>query len=298
MHATLKSTTLLAGLAALVAGPVLAQDNNQAAEATPPAEQCLQNLGQFVDRTAEDQFWVVGWGRSWGGYGVGTMPPPANPDATATEGADQPAAAPGATPGMSPWGPAGTPAMGVQSPRYQVRALYEAAYVLGQQGDEEGCQYLLSELQGTYDRYTARLRDAGVDPAEVNTWRQEQIALGRPVTDMEQMGRMTVDDVTGTDVRNPRDEYLGSISDVAFDARSGDITYVIIARGGFLGIGEDHVAVPWDMFRATPGLNTMILDVSESTLADAPTVDPDSFADPSSIASQDQAVEEYWSQQS
>jgi sporulation protein YlmC with PRC-barrel domain len=108
----------------------------------------------------------------------------------------------------------------------------------------------------------------------------------------------TVDDLEGTDVRNLRDEYLGSISDLAFDARSGEITYVIVARGGFLGIGEEHVAVPWGAFRATPGFNSLILDVSENRLEQAPMVDPDTFADDSAVSTQDEEVNRYWDQQS
>jgi sporulation protein YlmC with PRC-barrel domain len=283
---------LVASLAVVVAGPALAQQDqaqDQRQVGNQPATQCLADLRAFNQTLSNDRFWVTGWGRSWG-YGVGATAPMA--DGTASQ-QDNLAAAPG----MAPWGGTGVQTRGVQSPRFQIRSLYEAAFVLGQQGSQEGCAFLLAQLNQTYDSYVSRLEQSGVNPDEVGSWRQEQLALGRPVSQMETMGRFTVDDLTGTDVRNLEDEYLGSISDVAFDARSGSITYVIVARGGFLGIGENHVAVPWDIFRATPGLNTLILDVSENTLEQAPNVDPDTFADSSAMSSQDEQVNSYWEQQ-
>ena len=227
------NSALAASLALLVAGPALAQQDqaqNEVNAAGQPAEQCLADLRQFNQTLSDDQFWVTGWGRSWG-YGVGAPPPDAG------VAGNQPGTV-AAAPGMAPWGATGAQTSGVQSPRYQIRSLYEAAYVLGQQGSQEGCEYLLAQLNQTYDRYVSRLQESGVNPDEVTSWRQEQLALGRPVDQMESMGRFTVDDLTGTDVRNLKDEYLGSISDVAFDARNGSITYVIVARGGFLGISS------------------------------------------------------------
>lgn len=286
------NSALAASFALLVAGPALAQQDqaqNEVNANSQPAEQCLADLRQFNQTLSDDQFWVTGWGRSWG-YGVGAPPPNA-------ESAGNQAGTVAVTPGMAPWGATGAQTSGVQSPRYQIRSLYEAAYVLGQQGSQEGCEYLLAQLDQTYNRYVSRLQQSGVNPDEVTSWRQEQLALGRPLDQVEAMSRFTVDDLTGTDVRNLKDEYLGSISDVAFDARNGSITYVIVARGGFLGIGQNHVAVPWNMFRATRGLNTLILDVSEDTLAEAPSVDPDTFTDSSTMGSQDQQINSYWEQQ-
>lgn len=293
MHRNPFATAVAAvGFAALAAGPVAAQENQNATTAGPePARQCIDDLRQFTETLAQDQFWVRGWGQSWGyGVGPGVIPP------------DAPArfdpAEPTAPPGVSPWIAGGADFQGLQSPRFQIQSLYQAAYVLAYQGSQDGCEYLLARLQDTYSGYVAQLEEAGVSPDAVNTWRQEQLALARPVSEIEAMGRFTVDDLTGTDVRNVQDEYLGSISDVAFDAQNGTITYVILARGGFLGIGEEYVAVPWNMFRATPGFNTMILDVPEATLAQAPTIDPANFGDSSAMATQDEQVNRFWEQQS
>jgi sporulation protein YlmC with PRC-barrel domain len=271
----------------------LAQVEQQTQRSTAPAnqqqvaEQCMQDLRSFSQRIEEDPMWVTGWGSRWG-YGVGS---PARTDpATGIAATGAPPADAGAM--TSPWGAAGNTFHGAQSPRAQIETLYRAAHVLAARGDQEGCQYVLSELETVYDDYTSRLERAGVEAGEVTTWRQERMLAAQPVSEVRGQVRLTVDDVTGTDVRNLQDEHLGSVSDVIIDDNAGEIAYAVVARGGFLGIGEDHVAVPWQEFRLAPGLNTLVLDVPEQTIAEAPSVDPNTFG---GLASdQDREIETYW----
>jgi sporulation protein YlmC with PRC-barrel domain len=231
---------------------------------------CQTSLANFANEIGEDQFWVTGWGNRWGTGQV-------DPATTTTD--------------TMPWAGAGTD---LRSPRAQIRELYGAAQVLAYQGNSEGCQYLLDVLDNTYQSYTARLNDAGIAPDNVSGWRQEQLALAQPVTDLSEMGRLNADDITGTDVRNLKDENLGSVSDLVLDPASGQLTYVVVARGGFLGIGEDYLAVPWDRFSATPGLNTLVLNMDVETLQNASAIDPDTFGDPNTYSQQDQQIGEFW----
>lgn len=234
------------------------------------AEQCMNSLSQFSQRLNEEQFWVTGWGNRWG---------------TGVEGAV-------AVDGLgSPWS---SVEGDLRSPRAQIRHLYGAAQVLAYRGDEEGCEYLTAILGQTYEDYTARLSEAGVEPAAITDWRQEQLALAQPVYEHEQLQQLNVDDITGTDVRTPQDEHLGSVSDIVIDSRSGEVNYAVVARGGFLGFGEDYVAVPWNQFRATPGLNTLVLDVSPETLDQAPAIDPDTFGNPANYAQHNEQIGQFW----
>lgn len=218
-------------------------------------------------------FWVTGWGNRYGS------------EAPASATAENTAAA--------PWSELNAD---IRSPRAQIRELYGAAQVLAYQGEVEGCQYLLSVLQDTYQGYATQLGEAGVQPEAISNWRQERIALAEPVTEMSGAGRLNVDDLTGTDVRNLEDESLGSVSDIIVDPSTGQLSYAIVARGGFLGIGEDYVAVPWDRFRATPGLNTLVLNTTESAFDEAPTVDPGAFGDAGQRTRQNQQINEFWGQ--
>jgi len=248
----------------------------QPVQQTAMAEQCLADLGAYSQRLNQEQFWVTGWGNRWG---VGE--PAMMADGVAAGGM------------AAPWGAVQGD---LRSPRAQIRQLYGAAYVLAQQGDEDGCQYLVQILDRTYQGYAEQLSAAGLQPAQITDWRQEQLALAQPVREMQHMQRMTVDDITGADVRNAQDQSLGSVSDITINAQTGEITYAIIARGGFLGIGTDHVAVPWEQFRATAGLNTLVLDVTPEALDQAPSVDPDNFGDPTTFAQQNEAISRFWSQ--
>jgi sporulation protein YlmC with PRC-barrel domain len=55
-------------------------------------------------------------------------------------------------------------------------------------------------------------------------------------------------DLQGHSVKTPAGEKLGEIKEIAFDL-SGRISYVALGVGGFLGIGERLVAVPWSALR-------------------------------------------------
>lgn len=52
----------------------------------------------------------------------------------------------------------------------------------------------------------------------------------------------------GVDVYNDRNEKIGEIDEVLLD-RKGQVEAVIIGVGGFLGLGERHVAVPFNALR-------------------------------------------------
>ncbi len=52
-------------------------------------------------------------------------------------------------------------------------------------------------------------------------------------------------ELKGTDVETPTGEKLGDIEEVAIDT-NGRVVYVAVSVGGFLGIGERLVGVPWD----------------------------------------------------
>jgi sporulation protein YlmC with PRC-barrel domain len=55
-------------------------------------------------------------------------------------------------------------------------------------------------------------------------------------------------ELKGFDVKTPSGEKLGDVKEIALDA-SGRINYVVLSVGGFLGLGERLVAVPWDALK-------------------------------------------------
>lgn len=281
----MRNVLLMSTAASLLAMPVWAQtDQATTSQADQQvAEQCLEDLQAFADRQAEEGYWFSGYryGTGWR-YGVGPRGGMAGtPPAAGT-------AAPAAVPGADPWGAAGWQV----SPGHEIRSLENAAAVLARQGDEEGCQYLLTRLEETYTRYAGQLREAGVEPGEISAWRQQQIAAAVPVGEVEQV--LSLDDILGTEVRNPADDELGTVEDVVMAPESGEIALVIVGHGGFLGMGEDYAAVPWPLLRTTPGFETFLLDATEETLQNAPEVDPDQLQERDGFAAASQELESYW----
>lgn len=266
-------------------GQPAVQQNTQQANQEASA-QCQARLRQATDKMRQDQFWLTGWGAGYGTQPVGGP-------ATTRPGAESPTTPTGVRdPAVGD--PRGA-VEGAYSPREQIRTLYFAAHILAQRGEQEGCDYIAGQLDAVYDDYTRQLTQAGVDPAQVTDWRQEQLALVQPIEQAEGMRSYRIDDITGTDVRNIEDENLGSVHDVILNPASGAVSYVLVARGGFLGLGEEYVAVPWEQLSATPGLETIVLNVSQEELERAPTIDPDRFRNPANMQSDRGAVDDFWS---
>lgn len=72
-------------------------------------------------------------------------------------------------------------------------------------------------------------------------------------------------------VYNPSDETIGEVRDVLID-RDGKIAALIIGVGGFLGLGEKNVAVPFDAVRrAEKDKNWhLLMNTTKDALEEAP----------------------------
>ena len=86
--------------------------------------------------------------------------------------------------------------------------------------------------------------------------------------------QMAASKMTGMDVRNAAGENLGDINDIVVD-KSGKPTVAIIGVGGFLGMGEKNVGVPFQALQFTMSNDTNMqvarLDVTKEALTAAPT---------------------------
>jgi uncharacterized protein involved in copper resistance len=84
--------------------------------------------------------------------------------------------------------------------------------------------------------------------------------------------QMAVSKLMGTPVRNSADENLGDINDVLVD-NSGKPAVAIIGVGGFLGIGEKNVGVPFESLEFVTANKKRVarLDITKQALQSAPT---------------------------
>ena len=64
-------------------------------------------------------------------------------------------------------------------------------------------------------------------------------------------------------------EVLGSVVDLLLDLERGRIAYAVVASGGFMGLGERLVAVPWNALKAEA--RQFVLQGKRSVLDNGPT---------------------------
>jgi sporulation protein YlmC with PRC-barrel domain len=275
--------------------PAHAQTQDDGArEQTSRNSQCVQQLERLAERMGGDGYWLAGYsGATAGGYGTrypyrsaGAQNRGADPAVNTEDQANVDSAAGDATTAWS----------GVtwqQRPQYEIGVLYRAANVLASNGNEEACATVADAAEAHYNNYASQLTELGVKPEDVSSWRQAEIATAVPV---EQVGfPRRIEDVIGSDVRNAQDEDLGDIEDVVLDPESGNVSYVIVSTGGFFGIGDEDVAVPWEHLHVTPRLGTFVLPVEQVVLEQAPSSDYDGMIDEQQTGSiNTDAIDSYW----
>lgn len=249
----------------------------QSAQSQPKDSQSTQMQASNADQQCLQQLQQVNQGLVGAGYGI---------------------AGPRGYPGYPGYGAAAAPGMTgrvgglAATPRVQMRTLMRAGYIMGINGYGDGCRSVVQAVQQMQQRFTTAAANGG---NELRDWRNRYIAAAIPVT--KASSPMQVDDIVGADLRNLRDEDLGDIDNVVIGA-DGTIQYVLVGRGGFLGIGEELVPVPWKDLRVTPAPNrdTFVLNVPDSVLDKAPSIGND-MGRQADAGNWNKQVDAYWSKQ-
>ncbi len=87
----------------------------------------------------------------------------------------------------------------------------------------------------------------------------------------------------GKDVKNNAMTKLGTVNDMTISP-DGTVNHLIIAFGGLLGMGEDHVAVPYHLCGWNEAEQCVIVNVTEDQLKNAPRIDKDEIPSPADTA--------------
>lgn len=87
--------------------------------------------------------------------------------------------------------------------------------------------------------------------------------------------------VEGTPVFNRSGEELGTVYNFMVDKVSGQVAYVVMSFGGFLGIGESYHPLPWRALAYDTRLGGYVVDLPRDRLEAAPRygADEDPFSD-------------------
>ena len=144
-------------------------------------------------------------------------------------------------------------------------------------------------MQGN-DTATDPATDPAADPATDSTTGAEPLAgsdaatgadaaaedSAAVVTDPDKVvqeqaaNELRLDWVTGATVTAPDGEVIGKVSDLILDHDSGSMAAAVIGVGGFLGIGEKKIAVPWDRLVIDYDANQITSDLSRAEAEAAP----------------------------
>jgi hypothetical protein len=81
---------------------------------------------------------------------------------------------------------------------------------------------------------------------------------------------------------NTADEDVGEVEDLIIDLSQGQVSHALVDFGGFLGIAENTVAVPWERLEldAADEAETFTIDVTQADLEEAPLFDFDGWSYP------------------
>jgi hypothetical protein len=76
--------------------------------------------------------------------------------------------------------------------------------------------------------------------------------------------------VEGTKVFDPSGKDIGGIKRLVIEKRSGRVVYAIAQFGGFLGLGGNEYAIPWNKLTYDTQLGGFRTDITEDQLRGAP----------------------------
>jgi sporulation protein YlmC with PRC-barrel domain len=135
----------------------------------------------------------------------------------------------------------------------------------------------------TTDRGVLALREKDGGPVW-DTYARAERGMGGPGAAGDASGAVyaRASDLRGKDIQGTTDGgkqgKIGDIDDLAVDTKSGRIPFVIASFGGFLGLGDSKVALPWRALDLSGDGKMYTLNVDESKLKNAPKLSDKSIA--------------------
>jgi sporulation protein YlmC with PRC-barrel domain len=156
--------------------------------------------------------------------------------------------------------------------RRDMNKLRSATRTLANYGKEDACETVVEAIEDVIEKRKEARQEKLEREAKL-----ERFGTAAAVSSMK--GVVRANDIQGKDIYNTKGTELGVAEAVTIDADQGNIAYVVMSHGGFLGIGEKLLAVPWKKFRITKDRDALVLDVTEETIEKAPGFDDDDWPD-------------------
>lgn len=166
--------------------------------------------------------------------------------------------------------------------RRDLRTLRDAGLLLKEYDKQQACQQVVTAIQdiartsgpqATAQQQGQQQQAQQQMSEEQRTQQRMQQAQPAP----EAARRIGVDRMLGGDIVGANGDVMGEVSDIVLSAE-GKPQYVVATFGGFLGVGEDRIAIPFDMLRIRmpqeqDEVVTFYVPMSEQQLTNAPRIE-------------------------
>ena len=99
------------------------------------------------------------------------------------------------------------------------------------------------------------------------------------IAHVETRALIASDRVQGTKVFDDDGGKLGTVHNFMVDKRTGQVAYVVLSTGGFLGLGQAYHPVPWSLLSYDEERGGYVVQITTSMLSGGPSYRPDTAPD-------------------
>lgn len=154
--------------------------------------------------------------------------------------------------------------------RRDVRELRNAAIILQRYGKDDACEDVIAAAQDIATNPETR-----ADAKSKEMVYAERVRKGaeNAVPLKQGAANLTASTLMGADLHSTRGEDLGEVSDVVLNAEGGS-SYLVVSHGGFLGMGDKEIAIPFDSAKISRDGDIVYVNMTEEQLEKAPSFEP------------------------
>ena len=86
-------------------------------------------------------------------------------------------------------------------------------------------------------------------------------------------------DVIGKRIIGINQDVLGKVEELVLDKQDSMVRYVVLARGGFMGVGSEFYAIPWAVLEYCTDNNGFKVNISKDDIEKAPGFNKENWPD-------------------
>jgi sporulation protein YlmC with PRC-barrel domain len=98
-------------------------------------------------------------------------------------------------------------------------------------------------------------------PARKHEGRSKTMSAGGPDTHL-----LGVQSLVANKLYDADGNYFGKLEEIVLDVRTGCVRHVIVAVGGFMGLGRRRLAVPWSALEPDAHYCRAVIDIAQMRL--------------------------------